>query len=265
MDLATSEELVGAVHDWPRNMYSDTEIESHCIVVWRYLVGEREPYTASTALSHRITRPFYQFLHIFFNGPISVCTDNNRDLVPTTEIDLFWAIAEKVKLHPGYVAMKLLQQAATQKYIGHGPLITRLVQNFDCSTVYAGMLRPMSSAYEGSHALARNYVPMQVELRICLPYSRAKELADGLRCSETGMLEMTGAERRMMAELGFMQILEPTNVMVDVDTNEIDQCILICLNDLPNFLLGTVARQCTPVYNHNSPMFDHSSTGRTAE
>ncbi|CAN0876340.1 hypothetical protein LINGRAHAP2_LOCUS11259 [Linum grandiflorum] len=114
MDLATSEELVGAVQDWPRSMYSDTEIESRRTVVWRYLVGEREPYTTSTALSHRITRPFYRFLHILFNGTISVRIDDNRDLVTTTEIDLFWAIAEKVKLHPGYVAMKLLQQAATQ-------------------------------------------------------------------------------------------------------------------------------------------------------
>ncbi|CAN0917490.1 hypothetical protein LINGRAHAP2_LOCUS30329 [Linum grandiflorum] len=226
MDLATSEELVGAVQDWPRSMYSDTEIESRCTVVWRYLVGEREPYTASTALSHRITRPFYRFLHILFNGTISVRTNDNRDLVTTTEIDLFWAIAEKMKLNPGYVAMKLLQQAATQNYIGHGPLITRLVQNFDCSTVYAGMLRAMSSAYVGSRALARNYVPRQVELRSCLPYSRAKELADGLRCSETWMPEMMGAKRRMMAELGFMQILEPTNVTVDVDTKEIDRCIL---------------------------------------
>ncbi|CAN0924852.1 hypothetical protein LINGRAHAP2_LOCUS34421 [Linum grandiflorum] len=128
MDMATSEELVGAVQDWPHSMYSDTKIESRRNVVWRYLVGECEPYTASTALSHRITRPFYQFLHILFNGTMSVRTDDNRDLVTTTEIDLFWAIAEKVKLHPGYVAMKLLQQAATQKYIGHGPLITRLVQ-----------------------------------------------------------------------------------------------------------------------------------------
>ncbi|CAN0827230.1 hypothetical protein LINGRAPRIM_LOCUS2518 [Linum grandiflorum] len=51
MDLATSEELVGVVQDWPRSMYSDTEIESRRTVVWRYLVGEREPYTASTALS----------------------------------------------------------------------------------------------------------------------------------------------------------------------------------------------------------------------
>ncbi|CAN0899480.1 hypothetical protein LINGRAHAP2_LOCUS20302 [Linum grandiflorum] len=57
MDLATSEELVGAVQDWPRNMYSDTDFESRLTVVWRYLVGQREPYTASTALSHRITRP----------------------------------------------------------------------------------------------------------------------------------------------------------------------------------------------------------------
>ncbi|CAN0915397.1 hypothetical protein LINGRAHAP2_LOCUS29104 [Linum grandiflorum] len=207
-------------------MYSDTEIESRRIVVWRYLVGEREPYTASTALSHRITRPFYRFLHILFNGTISVRTDDNRDLVTTTEIDLFWEIAEKVKLLPGYVAMKLLQQAATQKYIGHGPLITRLVQNFDCSTVYAGMLRPMSSAYVGSRALARNYVPRQVELCSCLPYSLAKELGDGLRCSETGMTEMTGVERQMMAALGFMQILELTNVTIDVDTKEIDRCIL---------------------------------------
>ncbi|CAN0847307.1 hypothetical protein LINGRAHAP2_LOCUS4912 [Linum grandiflorum] len=226
MDLATSEEMVSAVQDWPRSMYSDTEIESRCIVVWRYLVGEREPYIASTTLSHRITRPFYRFLHILFNGTISVRTDDNRDLVTTTEIDLFWAIAEKVKLHPGYVAMKLLQQTTAQKYIGHGPLITRLVHNFDCSTVYAGMLIPMSSAYVGSRALARNYVPRQVELRSYLPYSCAKELADWLRCSETGMPEMTGAERRMMAELGFMQILEPTNVPVDVDTKEIDRCIL---------------------------------------
>ncbi|CAN0918327.1 hypothetical protein LINGRAHAP2_LOCUS30808 [Linum grandiflorum] len=218
MDLATSEELVGAVHDWPRSMYSDTEIESRRTVVWRYLAGEREPYTTSIALSHRITKPFYRFLHILFNGTIS----DNRDLVTTTEKDLFWAIAEKVKLHPEYVAMKLLQQATAQKYISHGPLITRLVQNFDCSTVYAGMLRPMSSAYVGSHALARNYVPRQVELRSCLPYSRAKELGDGLRCSETGTPEMTGAERQMMAELGFMQILEPTNVTIDVDTKEID-------------------------------------------
>ncbi|CAN0904338.1 hypothetical protein LINGRAHAP2_LOCUS23035 [Linum grandiflorum] len=219
MDLATSEELVGAVQDWPCNMYSDTETESRRIVVWRYLVGEREPYTASTALSHRITRPFYRFLHILFNGTISVRIDDNRDLVTTTEIDLFWAIAEKVKLHPGYVAMMLLQQAATQKYIGHGALITRLVQNFDCSIVYAGMLRPMS------RALARNYVPKQVELCSCVPYSRAKELADGLRCSEIGMPEMTGEERQMMVELGFMQILEPINVTVDVDTKEIDRCI----------------------------------------
>ncbi|CAN0904603.1 hypothetical protein LINGRAHAP2_LOCUS23183 [Linum grandiflorum] len=176
-------------------------------------------------MSHRITIPFYRFMHILFNGTISVRTDDNQDLVTTTEIDLLWAIAENVKLHPGYVAMKLLQQTATQKYIGHGPLITRLVQNFDCSIVYAGMLRPMSSAYVGSRALARNYVPRQVELRSYLPYSRAKELADGLRCSETGMPEMTGAERRMMAELGFMQIPEPTNVTIDVDITEIDRCI----------------------------------------
>ncbi|CAN0912865.1 hypothetical protein LINGRAPRIM_LOCUS442 [Linum grandiflorum] len=114
MDLATSEELVGAVQDWPRIMYSDTEIESRRTMVWRYLVGECEPYTASTALSHRITRPFYRFLHILFNGTISVRTDDNRDLVTTTEIHLFWAITEKVKLHPRYVAMKLLQQAATK-------------------------------------------------------------------------------------------------------------------------------------------------------
>ncbi|CAN0843539.1 hypothetical protein LINGRAHAP2_LOCUS3895 [Linum grandiflorum] len=204
MDLATSEELVGVVHDWPRSMYSDTEIESRRTMVWMYLVGEREPYTTSTALSHGITRPFYRFMHILFNGTISVRTDDNCYLVTTTEIDLFWEIAEKVKLHPRYMEMKLLQQAATQKYIGHGPLITRLVQNFDCSTVYAGMLRPMSSAYVGSRALVRNYVPRQVELRSSLPYSRAKELADGLRCSETGMREMTGSERRMMAELGFI-------------------------------------------------------------
>ncbi|CAN0885529.1 hypothetical protein LINGRAHAP2_LOCUS15136 [Linum grandiflorum] len=196
MDLATSEELVGAVQDWPRSMYSDTEIENRRTVVWRYLVGEREPYTSSTALSHRITRPFYRFLHILFNGTISVRTDDNQDLVNTTEIDLLWAIAEKLKLHPGYVAMKLLLQDATEKYIGHGPLITRLVQNFNCSIVYVGILIPMSSAYVGSRALARNYVPRQVELHSCLPYSRAKELADGLRCSETGMPEMTGAERR---------------------------------------------------------------------
>ncbi|CAN0859520.1 hypothetical protein LINGRAHAP2_LOCUS7680 [Linum grandiflorum] len=101
MDLATSEELVGAVQEWPRSRYSDTEIESRRTTVRRYLVGGREPYTASTALSHRITIPFYQFLHILFNGTISVCTDHNRDLVTTTEIDLFWAIAEKLKLHPG--------------------------------------------------------------------------------------------------------------------------------------------------------------------
>ncbi|CAN0836832.1 hypothetical protein LINGRAHAP2_LOCUS1622 [Linum grandiflorum] len=55
MDLATSEELVGAVQDWPRSRYSDTEIESRRTTVWRYLVGEREPYTASTALSQCIT------------------------------------------------------------------------------------------------------------------------------------------------------------------------------------------------------------------
>ncbi|CAN0904197.1 hypothetical protein LINGRAHAP2_LOCUS22956 [Linum grandiflorum] len=226
MDLATLEELVGAVQDWPRSMYSDTEIESRRTVVWRYLVGEREPYTTSTALSHRITRPFYRFLHILFNGTISVRTDDNQDLVTTTEIDLFWPIVEKVKLHPGYVAMKLLQQAATQKYIGHGPLTTRLVQNFDCSIEYVGMLRPLSSAYVWSRALARNYVPRQVELRNYLPYSRAKELADGLKCSETGTFEMAGAKIRMMAELGFMEILEPTNVTVDVDTKEIDRCIL---------------------------------------
>ncbi|CAN0846858.1 hypothetical protein LINGRAHAP2_LOCUS4659 [Linum grandiflorum] len=175
MDLATSEELVGAVQDWPRSRYSDTEIPSRRTTVCRYLVGEHEPYTTLTALSHRITIPFYRFLHILFSGTISVRTDDNRDLVTTTEIDLFWAIAEKVKLHPRYVAMKLLQQAATQKYIGHGPLITRLVQNFDCSTVYAGMLRPMSFGYVRSRALPRNYVPRQVELRSCLPYSPAKE------------------------------------------------------------------------------------------
>ncbi|CAN0883881.1 hypothetical protein LINGRAHAP2_LOCUS14666 [Linum grandiflorum] len=225
MDLATSEELVGAVQDWPRSRYSDTEIESCRTTVWRYLVGECEPYTASTTLSHCITIPFDWFLHIIFNGTISVGTGDNRDLVTTTEIDLLWEIAEKVKLHPGYVAMKLLQQATAQKYIGHGPLITCLVQNFDCTIVYAGMLRPMSYGYIGSRALARNYVPSKVELRSCLPYSRAKELADGLRCSEIRMPEMTGAERRMMAELGFMHILEPTNVTVDVDTTEIDRCI----------------------------------------
>ncbi|CAN0847179.1 hypothetical protein LINGRAHAP2_LOCUS4833, partial [Linum grandiflorum] len=155
-DLATSGELVGAVQDWPCSRYSYIEIESRRTTVWRYLVAEREPYTASTTLSHLITIPFYRCLHILFNGTISVRTDNNQDLVTTTEIDLFWTIVEKVKLHPGYVAMKLLQQAATQKYIGHGPLITRLVQNFDCSTVYAGMLIPMSSRYVGSRALARN-------------------------------------------------------------------------------------------------------------
>ncbi|CAN0925147.1 hypothetical protein LINGRAHAP2_LOCUS34595 [Linum grandiflorum] len=76
MDLATSEELVGVVQDWPRSTYSDTEIESCPTVVWRYLVGECEPYIASTALSHRITRPFYRFLHILFNGTISVRTDD---------------------------------------------------------------------------------------------------------------------------------------------------------------------------------------------
>ncbi|CAN0860080.1 hypothetical protein LINGRAHAP2_LOCUS7841 [Linum grandiflorum] len=225
MDLATSEELVGAVQDWPCSKYSDTEIESRRTTVWRYLVGEREPYTTSTTLSHRIIRPFYRFLHIFFNGTISVRTDDNRDLVTTTEIDMFWVTSEKVKVHPGYVAMKLLQHAATQKYIGHGPLITCLVQNFDCSTVYAGMRRPMSSGYVGSRSLARNYVPKQVDLRNCLPHSRAKELEDGLRCSETGMPEMTEAERRMMVELGFVHILEPTNVTIDVDTKEIDRCV----------------------------------------
>ncbi|CAN0883879.1 hypothetical protein LINGRAHAP2_LOCUS14666 [Linum grandiflorum] len=176
MDLATSEELVGAVQDWPRSRYSDTEIESCRTTVWRYLVGECEPYTASTTLSHCITIPFDWFLHIIFNGTISVGTGG-------------------------------------------------LVQNFDCTIVYAGMLRPMSYGYIGSRALARNYVPSKVELRSCLPYSRAKELADGLRCSEIRMPEMTGAERRMMAELGFMHILEPTNVTVDVDTTEIDRCI----------------------------------------
>ncbi|CAN0891932.1 hypothetical protein LINGRAPRIM_LOCUS48 [Linum grandiflorum] len=95
MDLATSEELVGAVHDWPRSRYSNTEIKSRRTMVWRYLVGEGEPYTASTAMSHRITIPFYRFMHILFNGTISVHTDNNRDLVTTTEIVLFWAIAQK--------------------------------------------------------------------------------------------------------------------------------------------------------------------------
>ncbi|CAN0893114.1 hypothetical protein LINGRAHAP2_LOCUS17962 [Linum grandiflorum] len=89
MDLATSEELVGAVQDWPRSRYSDTKIESRRTTVWRYLVGEREPYTSSTTLSHRITIPFYRFLHILFNGTISVRTDDNRNLVTTTEIDLF--------------------------------------------------------------------------------------------------------------------------------------------------------------------------------
>ncbi|CAN0900025.1 hypothetical protein LINGRAHAP2_LOCUS20603 [Linum grandiflorum] len=187
MDLATSEELVGTVQDWPHSRYSDTEIESRRTTVWRYLAGEREPYIASTTLSRRITIPFYRFLHILFNGTISVRTDDNRDLVTTTEIDLFWAIAEKVKLHPIYTAMKLIQQAATQKYIGHGPLITRLVQNFDCLAVYGGMLKPMSSGYIGSRALAKNYVPRELSLRSCLRYSRAKELADGLRCSETGI------------------------------------------------------------------------------
>ncbi|CAN0920104.1 hypothetical protein LINGRAHAP2_LOCUS31841 [Linum grandiflorum] len=152
MDLATSEELVGAVQDWPRSRYSNTEIESRRTTVWRYLVGECEPYIASTTPPHRITIPFHRFLHILFNGTINVRTDDNRDLFTTTKIDLLWAISENVKLHPGYVAMKLLQLVATQKYIGHGPLSTRLVQNFDCSTVYAGMLRPMSSRYVGSHA-----------------------------------------------------------------------------------------------------------------
>ncbi|CAN0930087.1 hypothetical protein LINGRAHAP2_LOCUS37415 [Linum grandiflorum] len=109
-------------------MYFDNEIESRRTTVWRYLVGEHEPYTASTALSHRITIPFYRFLHILFSGTINGRTDDNWDLVTTTEIDLLWEIAEKVKLHPGYVAMQLLQQAAAQKYIGHGPLITRLVR-----------------------------------------------------------------------------------------------------------------------------------------
>ncbi|CAN0899851.1 hypothetical protein LINGRAHAP2_LOCUS20510 [Linum grandiflorum] len=108
MDLATSEELVGAVHDWPRSRYSDIEIESRRNTVWMYLVSEREPYTASTALSYRITIPLYRFLHILFNGTINVCIDDNRNLVTTTDIDLFWTIAEKVKLHPGYVGMKLL-------------------------------------------------------------------------------------------------------------------------------------------------------------
>ncbi|CAN0918203.1 hypothetical protein LINGRAHAP2_LOCUS30734 [Linum grandiflorum] len=78
MDLATSEELVGAVQDWPRSVYSDTEIESHWNTVWMYLVGEREPYTASTALSHLITIPIYKFMHILFNGTISVRTEDNR-------------------------------------------------------------------------------------------------------------------------------------------------------------------------------------------
>ncbi|CAN0903609.1 hypothetical protein LINGRAHAP2_LOCUS22662 [Linum grandiflorum] len=97
MDLATSEEMVGAVQDWPRSRYSDTEIESRRTTVWRYLVGEREPYIASTPLSHRITIPFYRFLHILFNGTISVRTDDNRDLVTITEIDLFWEIVGKSK------------------------------------------------------------------------------------------------------------------------------------------------------------------------
>ncbi|CAN0858712.1 hypothetical protein LINGRAHAP2_LOCUS7416 [Linum grandiflorum] len=92
MDLATSEELVSAVQDWSRVRYYETEIESRRTTVWRYLMGEHEPYTASTALSHRITIPFYRFLHILFNGTISVRIDNNRDLVITTEIDLLWAI-----------------------------------------------------------------------------------------------------------------------------------------------------------------------------
>ncbi|CAN0925406.1 hypothetical protein LINGRAHAP2_LOCUS34734 [Linum grandiflorum] len=108
MDLVTLEELVSAVHDWRRGRYSDTEIESCRNTVWMYLVGEREPYTTSNAMSHRITIPLYQFLHILFNGTINVRTDDNRDLVATTEIDLFWEIEKKVKLHPGYVAMKLL-------------------------------------------------------------------------------------------------------------------------------------------------------------
>ncbi|CAN0859102.1 hypothetical protein LINGRAHAP2_LOCUS7569 [Linum grandiflorum] len=115
MDLATLEELVGVVQHWPCSRYSDTEIETRRTTVCRYFVGEREPYTTSTTLSHRITIPFYQFLHILFNVTTSVPTDDNRDLVTTTEIDLFWAISEKVKLHPGYIAMKLLQQAATKK------------------------------------------------------------------------------------------------------------------------------------------------------
>ncbi|CAN0899475.1 hypothetical protein LINGRAHAP2_LOCUS20299 [Linum grandiflorum] len=95
MDLATSEELVGAIQDWPHSRYSDTEIESRRTTIWWYLVGEREPCIVSTAPSHRITIPLYRFLHILFNGTISVYTDDNRDLVTTTEIDLFWAIAEK--------------------------------------------------------------------------------------------------------------------------------------------------------------------------
>ncbi|CAN0875639.1 hypothetical protein LINGRAHAP2_LOCUS10945 [Linum grandiflorum] len=206
MDLATSKELVGAVQDWPRSRYFDTEIESRRNTVWMYLVGECEPYTASTAVSHRIALPIYRFLHILFNGTISVRIDDNRDLITTIVIDLFWAIAEQVNLHPRYMAMKLLYKVATQKYIGRGPLIPHLVQNFDCSGVYAGMLRLMSLGYVAPRALARNYIPRQLSFGRCLPYTRAKELADGLRCSETGILEMTDPKKRIMAELDFMHI-----------------------------------------------------------
>ncbi|CAN0837052.1 hypothetical protein LINGRAHAP2_LOCUS1680 [Linum grandiflorum] len=89
MNLATEEEQVGSVQDWPLIKYSDTKIESRRNIVWMYLVGEREPYTLSIALSRHITLPLYQFLHILFNGTINVHTDDNQELVSRTEIDLF--------------------------------------------------------------------------------------------------------------------------------------------------------------------------------
>ncbi|CAN0925132.1 hypothetical protein LINGRAHAP2_LOCUS34586 [Linum grandiflorum] len=72
MNLATKAELVGAVLDWPSSRYSATEIEKCRSYVWKCLVGKDETYASSTATAHHITRPLYRFMHLIFNGKITL-------------------------------------------------------------------------------------------------------------------------------------------------------------------------------------------------
>ncbi|CAN0899508.1 hypothetical protein LINGRAHAP2_LOCUS20316 [Linum grandiflorum] len=90
MNLATETELVGVVLDWPTSRYLTIEIEKCRNYVSERLVGKDETYAASTTSAYRITRPLYRFMHLLFNGKITLRVDKKCQYqVTTTEIDLF--------------------------------------------------------------------------------------------------------------------------------------------------------------------------------